>query len=92
MEDEHEWQRRRSPENAGTGSRRRGLFFLAGGSLLLVSVLGLLVVKVLPPFGVPLLDAVREDWYYTLLLPLTVPVTVIFVYLHWLSMKFFKHS
>ena len=28
--------------------------------------------------------------YYTLLVPITIPATIIFVYLNWLSVSFFK--
>jgi predicted permease len=30
--------------------------------------------------------------YYCLLVPLTVPVIIVAVYLHWMSMKMFKHA
>ncbi|KAG0557898.1 hypothetical protein M758_11G161300 [Ceratodon purpureus] len=51
-----------------------------------------LLSKLLPPSGAPFLDAVRRDWYYSLVVPLTGPVIVAAVYFHWLSMKLFKHA
>ena len=48
--------------------------------------------KGLPPTGVRLLDAVREDTYFCLLVPMLVPTTLIAVYANWVSMKFFKHA
>jgi hypothetical protein len=32
------------------------------------------------------------DRYYCFLVPLTLPVLVVAVYFHWLSMKIFKHA
>jgi hypothetical protein len=33
-----------------------------------------------------------QDWYYTLLVPMGIPVNLVAVYLNWLSLKFFKHN
>jgi hypothetical protein len=62
---------------------------LLGLALLLYTTV---LSKLLPPSCSPLLDAVRTDWYYTLVVPLTGPVVLAAVYLHWLSMKLFKHA
>ena len=48
--------------------------------------------KLLEPTGNYLLDFIREDQYYCVLLPLMLPVTVIALYCNWVSMKFFRHS
>ena len=40
----------------------------------------------------PLLAAIREDEYYHLLIPVTVPVAVVAVYLNWFSINLFKSS
>ncbi|KAJ0084339.1 hypothetical protein Patl1_29532 [Pistacia atlantica] len=32
------------------------------------------------------------NWYYCFLVPLTLPMIVVAVYFHWLSMKLFKHA
>ncbi len=44
------------------------------------------------PSGNPLVDFLSTDWYYALLLPMSVPVTLVAVYLNWLAMKFFRHN
>ena len=38
------------------------------------------------------LVALKNDRYYHLLIPLTIPVTIIMVTLNWFSMKLFKHN
>ncbi|EES02032.2 hypothetical protein SORBI_3003G420400 [Sorghum bicolor] len=48
--------------------------------------------KLLPPYENQFLAAIQDDWYYCLLVPLTLPVIIVAVYLHWLSMKMFKHA
>ncbi|CAN8252912.1 unnamed protein product [Cochlearia groenlandica] len=47
-----------------------------------------------PLFQNPLIEeAVENDrYYYCLLVPLTLPVIMVAVYFHWLSMKLFKHA
>ncbi len=40
----------------------------------------------------PVLYAIREDQYYHLLIPVTVPVAVVAVYLNWFSINLFKSS
>ncbi|KAJ3691746.1 hypothetical protein LUZ61_020910 [Rhynchospora tenuis] len=48
--------------------------------------------KLLPPFHNQILRAIQNDRYCCLLVPLTIPVIMIAVYLHWLTMKLFKHA
>jgi hypothetical protein len=52
----------------------------------------LVVSKFMPLTGNPILDWIKEDYYYSSLLMVMIPVTVIFVYLNWLSLKFFRHN
>lgn len=52
----------------------------------------LVVSKWMPITGNPILDWVKRDNYYSLLGVVLLPVTVIFVYLNWLSLKFFRHN
>ena len=40
----------------------------------------------------PVLWALRDDEYYHLLVPVTVPVAVFAVYLNWFSINLFKSS
>ncbi|KAK1295379.1 hypothetical protein QJS10_CPA16g01136 [Acorus calamus] len=51
-----------------------------------------IVSKLLPPFDNWVLSAIQSDGYYCLLVPLTLPVLMFAIYLHWLSMKLFKHA
>jgi hypothetical protein len=46
----------------------------------------------LPPLTNPWLAAIQRDRYYQLLVPLTVPVTIVTIALNWFSMKLFKHN
>jgi len=73
-----------------------------GWLLLAVSTFSLLlflyaafIIRLLPApskEGSPLLAAIREDQYYHLLVPVTVPVAVVAVYLNWFSINLFSHS
>lgn len=89
----------RLPSLARKSSAPPQLLFCWGVLLIAAGVVGFgvllyaaLLSKLLPPCGVPFLDAVRGDWYYSLVVPLTGPVFVAAVYFHWLSMKLFKHA
>ncbi|XP_043724034.1 uncharacterized protein LOC122671020 [Telopea speciosissima] len=70
-----------------------GWIFVVLGS---VSFLGFfyaaILSKLLPPSGNQIMSAIQNDRYYCLLVPLTLPVLVVAVYFHWLSMKLFKHA
>jgi hypothetical protein len=48
--------------------------------------------KLMPETGVAVLDGIRNDRYYCLLIPLLIPVTVIVVYMNWLGLKIFRHN
>ncbi len=52
--------------------------------------------KVLGPFGNEAAGGERATFdastFYSLLVPLTIPMAIIFVIFHWISMKFFKHA
>ncbi|KAJ7547480.1 hypothetical protein O6H91_08G087900 [Diphasiastrum complanatum] len=73
--------------------REFGLLLVASGTLLFsFFVYAAIISKLLPYSGYAVLDAIRDDWYYCLLVPLTVPVIIVAVYCHWLSMKLFKHA
>ncbi|URE04576.1 ribosomal large subunit pseudouridine synthase [Musa troglodytarum] len=51
-----------------------------------------IISKLLSESRNPILLSIQNDWYYCFLVPLTLPVMIILVYLHWLSMKLFKHA
>jgi hypothetical protein len=46
--------------------------------------------KLLPASGVWWLDAIAEDRYFVLLVPVMVPVLVAFVFVNWLGLKYFR--
>ncbi|XAR73537.1 Phosphatidylinositol N-acetylglucosaminyltransferase [Bertholletia excelsa] len=76
------------------GSRVQGWFFIMLGS---ICFLGFLYAAILPRFlmirenhvGIAIQSA---RCYYCYLVPLTLPILVVAVYFHWLSMKLFKHA
>ncbi|GAB2218399.1 hypothetical protein Droror1_Dr00001622 [Drosera rotundifolia] len=63
-----------------------------GSVLFAVFSFSAIVSKILPTFENPILAAIQRDKYYCFLVPLTLPVLVVAVYFHWLSMKLFKHA
>lgn len=70
-----------------------GWFLLAAVALSYVALLYSVVVsKLLPDTGHYVLDWVKHDTYYGLLLPCTAVITVLTVYLNWMGMKFFRHN
>uniref|UniRef100_A0A0E0CCS6 Uncharacterized protein n=1 Tax=Oryza meridionalis TaxID=40149 RepID=A0A0E0CCS6_9ORYZ len=70
-----------------------GSAFIAFGIILLVGFFyAAVLTKMLPPYENWFLSAIQNDRYYCLLIPLTLPVIIVAVYLHWLSMKMFKHA
>jgi len=49
--------------------------------------------KLLPYTGHPVLDWLKDDHFYCILLPILCgPILILFVYLNWLAMKYFRHS
>lgn len=48
--------------------------------------------KLLPATSNALLDFLRVDHYYALLLPLAIPVALVAVYLNWFLLKLFRHA
>ncbi|EGC39147.1 hypothetical protein DICPUDRAFT_21913, partial [Dictyostelium purpureum] len=58
----------------------------------IVTTYCLIFSKLLPDTGNRILDFIKYDWYYCLLIPALVPVTVATVYFNWLSLKFFRHN
>ncbi|CAL5195273.1 unnamed protein product [Lathyrus oleraceus] len=70
-----------------------GWLLLSIGSILFVAYFFLaLFSKLLPPSHIPLISSFQNDWYYCFLVPLTLPIIMVAVYFHWLSMKMFKHA
>ncbi|KAM0951048.1 putative phosphatidylinositol N-acetylglucosaminyltransferase subunit Y [Dioscorea sansibarensis] len=71
---------------------RASILIIFGCASFLAFCYASILSKILPPSENRFLSAVRNDWYYCLMVPLTLPILVIAVYLHWLSMKLFKHA
>jgi len=69
-------------------------FFLIGFAVLLftLTTYALILSPLIGETGHSLLDFIREDYYYSLLIPLMVPVTLCVGYVNWVSIKFFRHS
>ncbi|KAJ2632171.1 hypothetical protein H4R22_001450 [Coemansia sp. RSA 1290] len=70
-----------------------GYMLLGLTSVLFISTMYALVVsKFMPETGVAFLDAVKDDRYFCLLMPITGLSFVFAVFWNWLGMKFFRHS
>lgn len=52
-----------------------------------VSLYAILISDFVPLTGNRILDAIKEDQYYCLLVPISIPVTVYTVFFNWLGMK-----
>ncbi|KAL3685648.1 hypothetical protein R1sor_003670 [Riccia sorocarpa] len=69
-----------------------GILFIIAGVTCICLALCITIAKVYSPAETVADNMLQSDWYYALLVPLTLPVTVVAVYFHWLSMKLFKHA
>ncbi|PIA13263.1 hypothetical protein COEREDRAFT_49559 [Coemansia reversa NRRL 1564] len=56
------------------------------------SMYSLVVSKFMPYTGIAFLDAVKDDRYFCLLMPITCLSFTFAVFLNWLGMKFFRHN
>ena len=74
--------------------RKSSALALVIGSVLSFAFLlyWLLLSKLLPPTGHWLLDALREDRYYCVLVPLSLPIALVASYLGWFASKLFRHN
>jgi hypothetical protein len=71
------------------------LLVVASAGSLALFLYAAVLVRLLPApskAASPVLWAIREDDYYHLLVPVTVPVAVVAVYLNWFSINLFKSS
>ncbi len=50
------------------------------------------VSKLLPRSGIWVLDAIKDDHYYCLLVPLTLVITSLFVTCNWMAFKVFRYN
>ncbi|KAJ1916320.1 hypothetical protein H4219_003848 [Mycoemilia scoparia] len=72
---------------------------LYGYALLCTSMLAfvictytLCISKFLPFTGIRWIDAIKADYYYCLLVPITAVASLHWVFWNWLGMKFFRHN
>ncbi|XXQ30596.1 Dolichol phosphate-mannose biosynthesis regulatory protein [Plasmodiophora brassicae] len=57
-----------------------------------VVIYAVVVSKFMPVMNHSALDWLRDDHYYSLLVPLCAPVLASTVYVNWLGLKLFRHS
>lgn len=57
-----------------------------------VSMYALVASNYMPLTGNKTLDWIKKDSHYCMLVPITIPVTVLFVLFNWLGMKLFRHN
>ncbi|KAK1397487.1 putative phosphatidylinositol N-acetylglucosaminyltransferase subunit Y [Heracleum sosnowskyi] len=71
----------------------QGLIMVFVGSFTFLGFLyAAIISKLLPPSENSIVAAIQNDRYYCFLVPLTLPIIIVAVYFHWLSMKLFKHA
>ena len=90
-----------------TKERCLGATILVASIFLLVgSIYSILISKVFPVVApgpvessgsvsdlvLRFLAAVSEDRYYCLLVPLSIPITLLAIYLNWMGLKLFRHN
>ncbi|XXG44387.1 hypothetical protein AAC387_Pa01g4208 [Persea americana] len=80
------------PVHVGASTLWGCVFLIFGFISFLMFFYAAVLSKMLPASGNQYISAIQNDRYYCLLVPLTLPVVVVAVYLHWLSMKLFKHA
>lgn len=70
-----------------------GFFLLGFGAILFMAVFYALIISpLIGETGHILLDFIKEDSYYCMLIPLLIPVTLAVGYANWVSIKFFRHT
>ncbi|KAF9999189.1 hypothetical protein BGZ79_007193 [Entomortierella chlamydospora] len=57
-----------------------------------VSMYALVASNYMPMTGNKTLDWIKQDSHYCMLVPITIPVTVLAVLFNWLGMKLFRHN
>ncbi|KAG0257950.1 hypothetical protein DFQ27_004887 [Actinomortierella ambigua] len=57
-----------------------------------VSMYALVVSTYMPETKNQILDWIKHDSHYCMLVPVTLPVTILVVLFNWLGMKLFRHN
>jgi hypothetical protein len=65
---------------------------LGGATLFILTVYSMFFAKRLDDSEYILIKFMRQDEFYCYLVPLIIPIASIYVYLNWISMKFFRHT
>ncbi|KAK2993795.1 hypothetical protein RJ640_027673 [Escallonia rubra] len=68
------------------------IFLIFGSTSFLAFFYAAILSKLLPRSNHAIISAIQDDSYYCFLVPLTLPILLVAVYFHWLSMKLFKHA
>ncbi|ORY91337.1 phosphatidylinositol N-acetylglucosaminyltransferase subunit Y-domain-containing protein [Syncephalastrum racemosum] len=70
-----------------------GYALLAATAIMFLSTLYAIIgSKFMPDTGVPVLDWIKHDEYYCLLVPITALAAIYFIMWNWMGMKFFRHN
>jgi len=70
-----------------------GYCLIGFSALLFIGVFyAMLIAPLIGSTGHIILDFIQSDSFYCCLLPLMIPVSMMFTYVNWVSMKFFRHS
>lgn len=71
-----------------------GYFMVVGFATFgLIFLYAAIVSKMLPEFdNYPILNAIRNDYYFCYLIPLSILPTYSIIYLNWLSMRHFEQN
>jgi H+/Cl- antiporter ClcA len=90
--------KRAAVKRARTGDAERATIFW-GYVLFIFTIVSFVVFlyatiisKLLPDTNYKILIWIKYDHYYCWLIPTTIPVTYLFIYLNWMSLKFFRHN
>ncbi|KAF9979388.1 hypothetical protein BGZ65_006653 [Modicella reniformis] len=68
------------------------LLFLSTMIGFTASMYALVASNYMPMTGNKILDWIKQDSHYCMLVPVTIPVTVLAVLFNWLGMKLFRHN
>ena len=71
-----------------------GFAFLFSAMLIFsISLYAFIISKFFMPYtGNRILDWIKDDEYYCCLIPSTMISSVLFMYINWVAMKYFRHS
>ncbi|CAM9122019.1 unnamed protein product [Choristocarpus tenellus] len=80
-------------ESDGLGTYFWGcVLVILSGVFFVTTLYAIVFSKLMPPTGHRLLDAIREDFHYCFLVPLTIYPSCAALYMSWASMKLFRHN